>query len=69
MVGLNDLYIDIEDIGRQDFNERLYDNFSKVWNNRSYYSNLLLGHSDRLRKKTFENAKMVSDLISEGCLR
>lgn len=63
LVGLNGLYIDIEDIGREGFNEKLYDNFSKVWNNRSYYSNLLLEHSDRLRKKTFENAKLVADII------
>jgi polysaccharide pyruvyl transferase CsaB len=63
LIGLDDLYIDIEDIGREGFNEKLYDNFSKVWNNRSYYSNLLLEHSDRLRKKTFENAKLVADII------
>lgn len=69
LVDLNELYIDIEDIDREGFNEKLYDNFSKVWNNRTYYSNLLLKHSDRFRKKAFENAKMVSDLISEVCLR
>ena len=69
LVNLNDLYIDIEDIDRQDFNEKLYDNFSKVWNNRPYYSNLLLKHSDRLRKKTIENAKLVSDLIEVVSLK
>jgi polysaccharide pyruvyl transferase WcaK-like protein len=69
LVGLDDLYIDIEDIDRGGFNEKLDDNFSEVWNNRSHYSSLLLKHSDRLRKKVFENAKMVSDLISEECLR
>lgn len=63
LVGLDDLYIDIEDIDRQDFNENLYDNFSKVWNNRPHYSNLLLKYSDRLRKKAFENAKLVADII------
>ena len=60
---MDDLYMDIEDIDRQDFNEKLYDNFSKVWDNRSYYSNLLLRHSDILRKKAFENAKLVADMI------
>jgi polysaccharide pyruvyl transferase WcaK-like protein len=63
------IYLDIEDIDRGGFNEKLDDNFSEVWNNRSHYSSLLLKHSDRLRKKVFENAKMVSDLISEECLR
>ncbi|MEA3437819.1 MAG: polysaccharide pyruvyl transferase family protein [Thermodesulfobacteriota bacterium] len=63
LIGLNDLYVDVEDISRQNFSEELSDNFSKVCGNRQHYSKLLLNCSAKSRKKTFENAKLVSDLI------
>jgi len=65
LINLNDLYIDIEDIDAQDFNERLYENFSKVLKKRTYYSNLLLSHSEVLRKRSLENGKMVAELIED----
>ena len=63
MLGLNDLYLDTEDIEEDDFKERLLENYSKVRDNRAGQSRNLLEHSERLRKKASDSAKLVAELF------
>lgn len=63
LLDLSELYLDVEDIGKPDFEESLMFNFEKVLLNKDHYSNLLLERSHKFREIALENAKMVSDLI------
>jgi polysaccharide pyruvyl transferase CsaB len=63
MIGLKDLYLDTEDLENEDFTERLLENYSKVKETRVTQSRNLLVHSERLRKKASESAKLVAELF------
>lgn len=63
LIGLDDLYLNIEDIDKRSFRDRLMDNVSTVEYERNHYSKFLKDASCRLRKKALINAKLCSELI------
>jgi len=64
LINLSELYLNIEDLPRNDFKIKFQRNFETVLENRAHYSNLLKDASQNLRVKSFENARFVSDLIN-----
>lgn len=63
LVGLEDLYLDIECINAKEFGDKLLFNIEEVMNNQNSYRNLLLNKSAELRTKSLFNAKLVSELL------
>lgn len=63
LIGLDDLYINIEDLGRDSFKYKLINNIDQVLNDGFYYTTLLLRESNRLREKALENARLVAELV------
>lgn len=63
LINLDDLYIEIEEIEKPYFQDKVFGLFGKVWANRTYYSNYLLEQSKRLRSIAFDNGKLVADIL------
>jgi len=63
LIGLDKLYLNIEDLGKISFKDNLINNVEEVLDNKNDYSSLLLKESNKLRTRANENAKMVSELI------
>jgi len=63
LIGMDDLYLDVEDLGKEVFTAQLLDNFNMVWEKRSHYINHQQLAAIRLRQKAYENAKLVADLL------
>jgi polysaccharide pyruvyl transferase CsaB len=63
MIDMPDFYLDVETIGKPEFENTLLLNFDKIYNNKQYYSNLLLEKSQTYREVALENAKLVAKLI------
>lgn len=61
---IDNLYLDIEDIEKRDFESKLMENLFKVYDNRDKHSKLLLENARCFREKAFENAELVSNLIN-----
>ncbi|MGI6145591.1 MAG: polysaccharide pyruvyl transferase family protein [Peptococcia bacterium] len=66
LINLDDLYIEIEEIEKPYFKEKLTDLFANVWTNRTYYSKYLLEQSKKLRSIAFDNGKLVADILNQG---
>jgi polysaccharide pyruvyl transferase CsaB len=63
LIGMEDLYLDVEDLGKEVFTAQLLENFDMVWEKRSHYINHQQLAAIRLRQKAYENAKLVADLL------
>jgi len=63
LIGMEDLYLDVEELGKEVFTAQLLDNFDMVWEKRSHYINHQQLAAIRLRQKAYENAKLVADLL------
>lgn len=63
LIGIGDLYLDVEDLGKEMFTVQLLDNLDIVWEKRSYYINHQQLAAVRLKQKAYENAKLVADLL------
>lgn len=63
LIGLDDLYLDIGDLGKSSFRDKLRDNIIIVENDKGHYTKLLRNASSCLREKAAYNAKLCSELI------
>lgn len=63
LIGLNDLNLDIGDIGKSSFRDKLQDNIVIVENEKDHYAKLLRDAASFLREKAIYNAKLCSELI------
>lgn len=66
MIGMSEFYLDVEDIGKPEFETTLLRNFDTIYNNKQHYSNLLIHESMKYREIALENAKLVARLIEKG---
>jgi len=64
LVGLEDLYLDVEDLGTKAFAERFFENFDMVWENRTLYAAKQRQAAEQLRGKALLNAKLVAELVN-----
>jgi polysaccharide pyruvyl transferase CsaB len=64
LVGLEDLYLDVEDLGTKAFAERFFENFDMVWENRTLYAAKQRQAAEQLREKALLNAKLVAELVN-----
>lgn len=65
LFNLEDLYLDVEDIGKDDFAQQLEQNIEKVILNKEFYSTLLHEKRVAFKEIALENAKMVANLIQK----
>jgi polysaccharide pyruvyl transferase CsaB len=63
LIGLDDLYLDVGDLGKSSFRDKLRDNILIVKCDKGYYAKLLRDVSANLRKKALLNAKLCYELI------
>jgi polysaccharide pyruvyl transferase WcaK-like protein len=62
-IGLEDMYLNVEDLGKETFTAQILNNFENIWENRSYYINNQKSAATQLRNRAYENAKLVADLL------
>lgn len=63
VVGLEDLYLDIDDFSKSAFREKLQANISQVENDRNFYIKSIKEASKVLKEKALLNAKLCSELL------
>ncbi len=63
LIGLEKLYLDIEELETEEFAHSFKNNFDHVWNNQSLYSVQQRTAAENLRNKALKNAKMVAELV------
>lgn len=63
LVGMDEFYLDVEDICDSEFKDNLLTNFECIFKNKNTYSKLLLGKAEKFKQISLKNAKMVSELI------
>lgn len=63
LIGMENLYMDVEDLGKETFSAQLLDNFDTVWEKRSHYISHQKMAATQLKQKAYENAKLVADLL------
>lgn len=64
LTGLEDMYLDVEKIGTENFAEQLFENFSSVWENQMFYAAEQRKAAEKLHQKALLNAKFVADLAN-----
>lgn len=63
LIGIEDLYLDIGDLGKNIFRDKLIENISIVKNDNGHYAKLLCDASSKLRDKAIYNAQLCSELV------
>jgi len=63
LIDMKDMYLDVEELGKESFIAQFSENFERIIGNKSYYMNHQKMAATRLRKKAYENAKLVADLL------
>ena len=63
-IGLEDMYLDIEDLGTENFAEQFSENFNSVWTNKTIYATKQREAAENLRQKALLNAKLVAELVT-----
>jgi polysaccharide pyruvyl transferase CsaB len=62
MIGLEDMYLNIEKAGTENFAEQFYENFNSVWENQTIYAAKQRSATEQLHQKALLNAKLVAEL-------
>lgn len=62
LIGIPELYLDIENLCEQSFSNTFFNNFNKVMENMAHYREIQKRSSQRLRLKAFENAELVAKI-------
>ncbi len=64
LIGLEDLYLDVENLLTENFAKQFSDNFDLVWKNQTFYAEKQQKAAEQLRQKAFLNAKLAAELVT-----
>ena len=64
LIGLEDQYLDVENLLTEDFTRQFSNNFNSVWENQTFYAAKQRTAAEQLRQKALWNAKLVAELIA-----
>lgn len=65
MLGLNELYVDIESLMQEESSELFFKILTNVWENKADFSRILLNRSHELKIKAMDNARMVEKIMHD----
>lgn len=64
LIGLEDMYLDVESLSTENFAGQLFENFNSVWENQTFYAAKQRKAAEELHQKALLNAKLVSELVN-----